>query len=70
MCCHRLPREVELKTALFRHPVLQIQLWKGYATSTAEQQHAHRVKYMNRFQKVKIGKMIATVRTVLNDYEV
>lgn len=65
-----MPRELELKTALFRHPAFQIQLWKDYATSTAEQQHAHRQRYMNMFQKVKTGKVIATVRTVLNDYKV
>ena len=70
LCRHRLPRELELKTALFRHPVLQIQLWKDYATSSTEQQRAHREKYMSEFQFVNTGKLIATVRTILNDYEV
>ena len=70
MRCHRLPRELELKTVIFRHPVLQIQLWKDYATTSAEQQRAHREKYMSEFQFVKTGKQIGTVRTILNDYEV
>ena len=49
---------------------MDIRLWKGYATSTPEEQHHHQEKWLRRLQKQMSGEPNSSITAAFSKYEV
>lgn len=65
-----LPDGFKRSSALIRKPCFDIKLWKGYETSTPDEQLEHVEKWSRRLQKVLSGEPNSSITAAFSDYEV
>ena len=49
---------------------MDIRLWKGYPTSTPEEQHDHQEKWLRRLQKQMSGEPNSSITAAFSEYQV